>query len=214
MKRYDTNGADEYFTHSYLIVDLIADPNGFTVNFISLCETFLPDGEYDVQPIDSRDLPLGIGLSFTKNANGDYELTAESMIDWHIPDIQIKTEQLKGQNYINAMYHFVGAIPSSGRFAIGGGTAVVTDYADSLTPNGEFLIKFFPGAMLSIEKYDEKYTTYPPGNWIIEYSDSRKNISVGRNGMAEIQISVLPFITASRYFFTPLYALISFSCLA
>jgi len=177
-----SKGAGAYSTVWHEITSLDANSNEFTVEGTAQYERYMPDGEYGVERVGwdySR-----FAMTFAKNANYDYVLTSCNLSPaWNMD----RPPELKC--YADAMYHFVGAIPSSGRFGISGGTAVVTDYADSLTPNGEFLIKYFPGATLSIEKYDEEYTTHSSGNWIIEYSDSSKNISVGRNGMTEIQIT-------------------------
>ena len=99
---------------------------------------------------------------------------------------------MERQNHEQAMYFFVGAIPSTGRFGFhSGGTVAVTDYAESSTTDDEvFVISYFPGATLSIEKYDEEYATYKPDSrWIIEYADSSKNINVGRDGMGTIPIT-------------------------
>ena len=192
MNRYDTSGENEYFAQSYLIRDIVANPNSFTVYFVSLCETFTSNGESDVRRVLDRDLPLGIGLSFEKNANGDYTLTAEYKVYWDIPSIQMLIDKLKKWNYSNAMYHFVGVLPNSTRLGFRrGGTVAITDYAESLVLNeGEFLIKYFPGATLSVEKYDEEHALYPSdSSWVIEYVDSSKNITVGRDGMGAIPIT-------------------------
>ena len=67
--------------------------------------------------------------------------------------------------------------------------SVVTNYAESVVENECFIIRYFPGATLQIEEYDEEHALDKPDTRSIEYADSSKNISVGRNGMAEIQIT-------------------------
>jgi hypothetical protein len=90
------------------------------------------------------------------------------------------------------MYHLIGAVPSSSRFGLpNGGTASITDYAEStVIDDNYFLIRYFPGATLAIEGYDERHiNNQPEYSCIVEYADSSKNITVGRDGMAPITIT-------------------------
>ena len=82
-----------------------------------------------------------------------------------------------------------GAVPRNGRYGIGAGTASLSNVAEDTLENECFIVKYFPGATLLIESYDKKYATYKPGNWIIEYTDPRKNITVGRDGLGKIPIT-------------------------
>jgi hypothetical protein len=196
--------AGVYPVESHVILALDADPRSFTAYMMSLYLTFLPGGAYNVREVAGQHAPLA--LTFTKNQSGNYELTDYWQTEdgtrympsirskfpentWGLADTQLYIEASKQNCHDEAMYHFVGAIPSSGRFTIGDGIAAVADYAESLETNGEFLIRYFPGARVSIEKFDEGYATDKPGSWIIAYADSSKNIAVGRNGIDNILIT-------------------------
>jgi hypothetical protein len=195
-----------YPTESHIILALDANPRGFTAYVISLFNNYLPDGEYNVRSVSGGMTPLA--LTFEKNQNGYYGLTEYweadpgdknmSSIRAKFPkeaadklESQSYNESLIRQNYEQAMYFFVGAIPSymGYRFGIGAGTAVVNKLAGSDVENGYFVVKYFPGATLEIEKYDEARSFYPLENWVVEYTDSRKNITVGGDGMNEIFIT-------------------------
>ena len=177
MQRYADNiSAGEYPAEWHQIISMDASANEFTIKGIAQYEVYVPDGEYGVNRIKWE--YADIKMTFTKNAYYNYELTSCSIKD----GVWVMGVAPMFKRYDEAMYHFVGAIPSSGRFGIGAGTAVITDYAESLTPDGEFLIKYFPGATLSIEGI-------VTGNWIITYEDSGKNIAVGKDGTGEIVIT-------------------------
>ena len=171
---------------------------------MSLWMTFLPDGEYNVRDVGGTHSPLA--LTFTKNRNGDYELTEYWQPNdgtyympsirskfpedtWNKVDTQLYIQAHNESCYDQAMYFFVGAVPHDGRYGIGASTAVVTNYAESVVENECFIIRYFPGATLRIEKYDEEHMLEKPGNWIIEYADKNKNISVGASGIGRITIT-------------------------
>lgn len=169
------------------IVDLEATERGFTVNVISQYERYLPDGEYNVRR--TKWAYSHIELAFAKNEEYDYVLTSYNSDDnvWLVgmePELKCYTE---------AMYFFVGALPSPCRFGLHrGGTAAITNYAECSTVDDDmFLISYFPGATLAIEEYDDQYATYPSNyySWVIEYANSRKNITVGKDGTGAIPIT-------------------------
>ena len=193
-----------YPTEAHTILSLDANKDGFTVYIMSLWTTFLPDGDYNVREVGGTHSPLA--LTFTKNQDGDYELTEYWQPNdgtyympsirskfpedtWDKVDTQLYIQSHNERCYDQAMYFFVGAVPHDGRYSIGTGTAVVTNYAESEVENESFIIKYFPGATLQIEEYDGEHTAEKPGNLLVEYADSGKNISIDRNGTAEIQIT-------------------------
>ena len=57
------------------------------------------------------------------------------------------------------------------------------------------MVKYFPGATLQIEPYDESRTMWGdgpdlgPGSWLIEYADPSKDITVGGEGTSFIPIA-------------------------
>ena len=66
----------------------------------------------------------------------------------------------------------------------------MTNFAESEADTNDcFRIGYFPGATFQIYRYDENQAKYQPGNWIIEYADPGKNISVGRDGVDNIPIT-------------------------
>ncbi|MDR0293000.1 MAG: M56 family metallopeptidase [Oscillospiraceae bacterium] len=185
----DDTSAGAYPAERHQIVSLDASESGFTAEGISQYELYLPDGEYDVRRV--KWAYSNFNMTFAKNENYDYVLSSYSIDDGVWPMGMAPVPKC----YDDAMYHFVGAIPSMGRFSIGVdtiATAVVNNYALSETGDYEgFLIKYFPGATLQIEPFNEENAVmgYKPGSWIIEYADSGKNITVGRNGTGEIPIT-------------------------
>jgi hypothetical protein len=192
VKRHNVSDAPtgEFPAHSYRVISQDANPNNITVQIRSLYETYLPNGQYDVSRI--RQVYADLELSFMKNSSGEYELTSYRETSARLYSMDIDLASLERQNHEQAMYFFVGAVPSDGRFGFQrGGTAAVTDCAEYSTVDDDgFLIKYFPGATLSIEKYDEEYATYPSdSSWVIEYTDSSKNITIGRDGMDTIPIT-------------------------
>lgn len=159
------------------ITSMDANKNEFTVEVTSQYELYMPDGGYDVRRVHWE--YAHIKMTFAKNTYYNYVMTSCNINDrvWAMGMAPVQ------RCYDDAMYYFVGATRSSGRFGIGLGTVNVTDYAESMvTDDGEFLIKYFPGATLQIE---EDCT----GNWILEYSDPGKNIAVGWDGTGEILIT-------------------------
>jgi len=147
-----------------------------------------------------------MALTFAKNRNGDYELVEFWQAEdgnrympsirakfpqsiWDKVDTQLYIESHRNHCYDQAMAHIVGAVPYPGRFGIGLGTAAVTDYAEAITEGDCFIVKYFPGATVQIEEYDVAFAPYPPGNWIIEYIDSSKNIIVGKEGSNVIPLT-------------------------
>jgi beta-lactamase regulating signal transducer with metallopeptidase domain len=199
--------AGAYPAESHVVLALDADKNGFTVYIMSLYQNYLPDGEYDVREVSGTHLPLA--LTFDKTQNGNYILSEywepangtqymrsirakfpQSIGD--MADTQHYIEASRNSCYSQAMYHFVGAMPtSSGRFGIGDNgvrTAIVTNYTyGEITEECETLL-FFPDATISIEPYDESHMT-GPGNLIIQYVDPSKNINIDRNGTGVIPIT-------------------------
>ena len=196
-----------YPTESHTILSLDANKDGFTVYIISLWMTFLPDGEYNVRDVGGAHSPLA--LTFAKSRDGDYELIEYWRPDdgtyympsirskfpedtWNKVDTQLYIQAHNNCCYDQAMYFFVGALPSHGRFGFHkGGTAAVTDYAESQTVDDDvFLIRYFPGATLAIEEYDEQHAAYPSDYiWVIEYADPSKNITVGKEGIGALPIT-------------------------
>lgn len=205
VKQHNANAfLGEFATESHVNLTIDVSAGAFTIYVISLYETFMPDGEYNVNLVGGAHMPLA--LTFTKNATGDYELTkywqpkdgSEYISSirskfpeetWDRIDTQLYIERQKQNCYDDAMYFFVGATPRDGRYGIGAGTAALTNVAEDIAENGFFMIKYFPGATLQIEEYDEEHATYKPGNWIIEYADSIKNITIGKDGIGEIPIT-------------------------
>jgi len=182
--------AGEHPVHSYIITNIKANTNSFTVNITSLYESYLQNGEYDVRRVRSLYSPLE--LSFAKNANFDYELTTYR----EVGSLQVGNESgrdsLEYNNYTDAMYFFVGAIAHDCRYGFGTvstGTAALTNVASDTVDNECFVIQYFPGARLLIEEYDAEHATVKPGNWIIEYTNPGKNITVGRDGTDSIPIT-------------------------
>ena len=200
--------AGSHPTEAHTILALDADKNRFTVYIMSLWETFLPNGEYDVREVGGTHAPLA--LTFTKNQNGDYELAEYWAPEdgayympsirskfpentWSKVDTQLYIEAHKKSCYNQAMYFFVGALSVSGsRFGIGEngrGVAVVNNFTyGEIIPDECEILKFFPGATFSIEPYNEEYSS-GSGNCVIEYTDSSKNIRVGREGLSETPIT-------------------------
>ncbi|MDD4075606.1 MAG: M56 family metallopeptidase, partial [Eubacteriales bacterium] len=156
--------AEEYSAVWYEITALNADANGFTVEGTAQYERYLPDGEYNVRRTYWE--YSHFTLTYTKNTDFDYVLASSDMkAGW----IWGKLPELRC--YDAAMYHFVGAVPSDGRYGIGVGTAAVTNVADCTTDGGGFIIRYFPGATVQIEEYNVEWSAYEPQNWIIEYAD-------------------------------------------
>ena len=189
VKQHNKSDAStgEYPVHSSDITDIKANADSFTVNITSLYESYLPNGEYDVRRVHSLYSPLE--LSFAKNANFDYELTA--YLEAGPPQVgnEPDRDRLEHDNYTAAMYFFVGAIAYDCRYGIGAGTAALTNVAIATVENECFMIQYFPGARLLIEEYDAEYATAEPGNWIIEYANPNNNLAVGRDGTDSIQIT-------------------------
>lgn len=208
VKQRNANASNgEFAVESHINLAIDADPNGFTIYVISLYETFMPDGEYNVKLVDSTHALLV--LTFAKTAKGNYELKEYRPLeynDYYTPSMYSKIpkealdrvsaglylEQLKQNCYDDAMYSFTGAIPFDGGYGMGMGTigtVALTRVADSSTEKGYFTIKYFPGATLQIEAYHEEPATNKPGSFIIEYTDKFKNITVGNNGTDIIAIT-------------------------
>lgn len=183
-------GTGAYLTESHLIMKFTAAQNGFTAEVQSVCGIYGRKGDYDVELKSSVALPIRI--TFVKNKNNDYELSSyherRKGEDWGWKG-DSAVESLQNNCYANAMHHFVGAIPSTGRYSIGVGTVAVTNVAERHTESGFFTIRYFPGATLQIEKYTDKWRAYAPQTWIIEYADKRKNITVGQNGSSVIPVT-------------------------
>jgi len=196
VKQHYTIPTDEYAAHSYRIMDIDANPKSFTMRILSQYATFLPDGEYDV--VLTRDLYSPRELTFMKTSDNDYELTSyrdlSDGVRWDWADIKDRdslVEHMMIQCRNDAMYFFVGAIKQDFeyRYGIGIGTAAVTNVAKDETRDEYFIIKCFPEAQFYIEPYDESWSMYGPGSWIIEYEDSGKNIHVGEAGTGFIDIT-------------------------
>ncbi len=179
-----------YLTESHRIMKLSADKNGFTAEVQSVCGIYGRKGDYDVELKSSTASP--IRMTFVKNEHNDYEFSSyhegQKGEEWGWKDDAV-IESLQNDCYTNAMYHFVGAIPYDGRFGIGVGTVALTNVAQDDTKSGFFTIKYFPGATLQIEKYTDVWAAYEPQTWIIEYSDKRKNITVGKEGSRVIPVT-------------------------
>ncbi len=197
VKQYNTSSmpTGEYPTASHVSLALDATADGFTIYVISLYETFLPDGEYNVRNVRSLHKPLA--LTFVKNANNDYELTEY----WqpkggseYLPSIKAKFpretwDKLDLGPYIerqkeicenNAMYFFVGAIRGIGRYGLDSGTVVVTDCASDAVEDECFVIKYFPGARIQIDGNELHETDM---HYIIRYTDSSKNIVIDKKSI-------------------------------
>ena len=203
----DSISDGEYPVESHINLGIDADTDGFTIYIISLYETYERDGDYGVISISRSNMPLS--LSFGRNGDGDYELTeywqpedddlSASSASYKFPeeiqdriDTQISidsVDELSDNCYTEAMYHFVGAVPYTCRYGIGAGTASVTNNVGSTEEDDYFLVEYFPGAMLQIEKYDSSYSSSGPGNWNIVYADPGKNIAVGKKGSSSILIT-------------------------
>jgi beta-lactamase regulating signal transducer with metallopeptidase domain len=201
--------AGAFPAESHVVLALDADTHGFTAYIMSLYQNYQPDGEHSVREVSGAHLPLA--LTFAKNASGDYVLaeywepedgtrypaSIRSKFPretWANTDTQLHNRWQQQNCFHQAMYHFVGALHNSGRFGISDntlGTVDVTDYAECETIDGVFWIKNFPDATLQIEPYDEESDGfgYGPGSWVIEYADSSKNITAGRDGTGVIPIT-------------------------
>ena len=210
---YAPDGAHPTEAHAILALD--ADINGFTAYVMSLWQTFLPKGEYDVREVGGAHVPLA--LTFEKNQNGDYELaeywepgdgagyipSIRSKFPegaWGKVDTQLYIEAHKKSCYDQAMYFFVGVVPYDDRIGIRlntGDAANITKCAGIEVIEGThcFLVKYLPGASLLIEPYGEDRNGFgdgpdlDPGKWTIRYADSSKNIQVGGAGSPEITIT-------------------------
>jgi len=188
VKRHNTYDAPigEVPFEWHEIVDLEATERGFTVKVISQYEHYLPDGEYNV--LRTKWEYSHMELSFAKNKNYEYVLTSYSSDN----NVWLMGMEPEFKCYTEAMCFFVGAVPGSGRFGFHkGGTAAITNYAECSTVDDDvFLIRYFPGATLAIEEYDEQYATYPSNyTWFIMYANSSKNITVGKDGMGVMPIT-------------------------
>ena len=209
----DTDGV--YPTQSHVLLALDADNNGFTAYIVSLYSNYVPDGEYDVREVGGTHAPLA--LTFVKNANGNYKISEyweprdgsyympsirakfpESL--WDRVDTQLYIEANNKHCYEQAMSHFVRAIPYDERIEIRLNTRDAVDVTrcaviEIIEETRCFLVKYFPEATLQIEPYDESHNgwgdgpDYGSGSWIIEYADSNKNMTIGRNGTGEIAIT-------------------------
>ena len=197
VKRHNVSDVPtgEFPTESHINLALDATADGFTIYVISLYETFLPGGEYNVRNVRSLHRPLA--LTFVKNADNDYELTEY----WHPKDgseylssIKAKFPEetwnkldtqpyIEGQKEIckdDAMYFFVGAIRGTGRYGLDSGTVVVTDRASDTVEGECFVIKYFPGAQIQI---DGNELHEPDEHYIIRYTDSSKNIAISKKSI-------------------------------
>nr|AGS53183.1 hypothetical protein [uncultured bacterium contig00081] len=200
---YNYPGQYQAEAHANLWLDANAD--GFTIYVVSLYETFLPDGDYAVKSVGGACMPLA--LTFTKNADFDYELTEYWMPEdgdnympsirarfpqgiWDFASTQLYAEQLTAICHNEAMYLLVGATPHEARFYISSDkTAIVTDCAISDVVDDIFVVWYFPGAALQIEEHAEEYETDNPSTWIIEYADPAKNTAIGIGGTDAIPIT-------------------------
>gem|GEM_PF-4780964 len=191
MRHYGRDPSGEFPAVWYEIVSMDANEREFTVTGRAQYELYIPDGEYDVRRV--RWERAYIEMTFAKNANYDYVLTSSSIEDgiWTLafpPDLMC---------YDQAMLHFVGAIPGNVMaFAIGAGAegiVTVTDIAagEPRVGNADFWITYFPGATFKIEPYDENlhFSSNEPGSWVVEYADTGKNITVGREGTNALPIT-------------------------
>jgi len=91
-----------------------ANARGFTVKALSQCDTYIPDGEYNVRIVRSVYSP--VELTFLRNISGEYELASylEPGIGekWDCAENPpFKVESLKITTYNDAMDHFFGAYP-------------------------------------------------------------------------------------------------------
>lgn len=78
------------------------------------------------------------------------------------------------------MYFFVGAIRSTGRYGLDSGTVVVTDRANDTVENECFVIEYFPGARIQIDRNE----LHEAGEYyIIRYADPSKNVVIGKKSM-------------------------------
>ena len=191
-------------TESHVPLLLNADVNGFTIYVVSLYESFVPDGEYNVKIDGSAHMPLV--LSFSKTENGDYELTElwqpkdgseylpsiQSKFPreiWDRVDTQLYIEQQSEACYEDAMYIHVGEVPRTNRYSIDLGMITLTNVAYDVVENECFMVKYFPEARLQITVDDGELTPDKPGYWIVEYSDPSKNITISMDGIRDLPIT-------------------------
>ena len=208
----------EYPVETHFEMEIKADPNSFTVYTFSLFESYLPDGEYNVRRV--RNLYTPLELTFAKNTSGEYELAVyrepEDGEKWEWTEKEISTygepdngkiwrmaennlidENKLGQTtYMEAMLHFVGAVPWDSAYGAVGHTIFLTNVAltndteGNLTENGYgYTIKYLPGAKLQILEQDENTALHRYSHCIIEYADPSKNITIGKSGTGEIPIT-------------------------
>jgi len=151
------------------------DEKGFTVRVNAQLEVYQPDGDYDVKFIGG--IRQTLVMRFGKHPYNGYSLLECTPVGKPSTDV----EQSQG-GWMDAMYHFVGAIPSTGRYGVEEITIVVTNVAEDTVEDETFVLRLAPEAKLTVESNEADVSQDKAERLKIAYVNGKKSTPLGAKG--------------------------------